>query len=356
MPSGGRWRVSALPAVPADVSGAGTVPVTPGMRTGTGRGQRAAMGAAAQAVAGSPRLWLLGIAGFAVRGGALVLTLPIVTIPSPVLLSVLLRDEIGTAGPAPGFQALALVLALLTAVACLVALLVSAWCDLHAFELLTRDGSTLDLRLGREPRPFGADRTSVLLWLAAIQAAALLPVLVLVMGIVGQLQGSVMSEVQRPTDLSTPLILRVVADLGEYLVAGLVVIAILEVLVSLASRRVLAARAGLLPRGPGERTETRQAIAGALRVVRQPLRVMGVALVSWSVAFLTLVGGVAAITVAWTATRPALQGLAASDDTARLASAPVALVLLCATWLAVLCLCGLSTAFRTALWTTDTLR
>jgi len=326
------------------------------MRTGTGRGARAAASAAAQAVGGSLRLWLLGIVAFAVRGGLLLLTLPILTIPSPVLLSILLRDEIGTAGPSPGFQAITLVLALGTALGVLVAILVSAWCDLQAFEVLVRDDATLDLRLGRAPHPFEADRTSMLLWVAAIQAAAFIPVLVLVMVVVGNLQGVVTSEVQRPTDLATPLLVRVAADLGEYLVGAVVLIAIVEVLVSLASRRLLAARAGLLPRGPGERSEIRLALAGALRLVRHPVRVLGVALVSWSVALVAIVMGVAGVTLAWTATRPALQALAASGDTVRLASAPVALVLLCAVWLAVLCLCGLGSAFRTALWTTDALR
>lgn len=332
------------------------VSLTPGMRTGAGRGPRATVGAAAQAVAGSPRLWLLGVVAFAVRGGLVVLTLPILTIPSPVLLSILFRDELGTAGPSPALQASALVLAVMTALAVLVAIVVSAWCDLEAFEAVTRDDATLDLRLGRAPVSLGGARTSVLLWLAAIQAAAMLPLLGLVMGVVGSLEGAVTSQVQRPTDVTTPLFIRVVGDLGGYLVAMLVLVAILEVIVSLASRRLLAARAGLLPDGPGERTETRLAIVGALRLPRHPVRVLGVALVSWAVALVTVVLGAASVTLAWAATRPGLQALALSGDTVRLASAPIALALLCAVWFAVLCLCGLGVAFRTALWTTDTLR
>lgn len=314
------------------------------------------MGAAAQAVAGSPRLWLLGVVAFAIRGGLVLLTLPILTIPSPVLLSTLFREEIGTAGPLPGLQVTAIALAIGTAVGILVAIMVSAWCDLLAFEAVSRDDATLDLRLGRAPHSFGRERTSMLLWLAAIQAAAMLPLLVLLTVIVGSLQGAVTHQVQRPTDLATPLLLRVMGDLSGYLVAALALVAILEVLVSLASRRLLVARAGLLPRGPGERTETRLAVTGALRLVRQPARVLGMALVSWVVALATVITGVASVMLAWTATRPGLQALAASGDTARLASVPVALALLCAVWFAVLCLCGLASAFRTALWTTDTLR
>jgi hypothetical protein len=332
------------------------MPLTPGMRTGAGRGWRAAVDVAGQAVAGSPRLWLLGIVGFAVRGGLLLLTLPILTIPSPVLLSSLFREGIGTAGPSPAFQSTAVVLAVLTALCVLAAILASAWCELLAFEAVTRDDVTLDLRLGRQARPFGRERTSILLWLAAIQAAAMLPLLALVMVVVGTLESTVTTQVQRPTDLATPLLLRVVGDMGGYLIVGLVLIGVLEVLVSLASRRLLAARAGLLPDGPGERTETRLAVGGALRLVRQPLRVVPIVVVSWAVALGALLAGVGSVTLAWTAIRPGLQALAASGDPVRLASAPVAVALLCTVWLAVLCLCGLATAFRTALWTADTLR
>ena len=338
------------------MSGAGPVPLTPGMRTDPGRGWRSAVGTAGQAVAGSPRLWLLGILAFTVRGGLLLLTLPILTIPSPVLLSILFREGIGTAGPSPAFQVTAVVLAVVTALFVLVAIVVSAWCDLLAFEEAVRDDATLELRLGREARPFGADRTSVLLWLAAIQAAAMLPVLALVMAIVGNLQGAVTTQVQQPTDLGTPLLLRVLGDLGGYLIAGIVLIAVLEVLVSLASRRLLVGRAGLLPDGPGERTETRLAVAGALRLVRHPVRVLGVALVSWTVAVTVALAGAVSVTLAWAAIRPGLQALVLSGDTVRLASAPIALTMLCAVWIAVLGLCGLATAFRTALWTADTLR
>jgi hypothetical protein len=313
--------------------------------------------AAAQAVGASPSLWLLGIVAFAVRGGLLLLTLPILSIPSPVLLSILFRDDIGTAGPGPGLQATAIGFALLTAVAMLLAIVVSAWCDLRAFETATRDEASFELRLGRQPRPWPeAERRSILMWLAAIQAAGMIPVLLLVMGVVGSLEGTVTSEVQRPADLGTPLVLRVVGDLGGYIVAFVVLVALVEVVVSLAERRLLTAKAGLLPHGTGERTETRIALAGALRLVRHPVRELGVALISWAVAATAVVVGVGSVTLAWSATRPGLQALALSGDATRLAAAPIALALLSAVWIAALCLCGMASAFRTALWTMDSLR
>ncbi|MEZ4597366.1 MAG: hypothetical protein R3C32_11440 [Chloroflexota bacterium] len=335
------------------MTGAGPVPLAPGMRTTDGRGPGAALGAAAQAVASSPRLWLLGSWRSPSGAGWCSWTLPILTLPSLVLLSILFRDEIGTAGPTPALQAAAIVppsrpprhagrhRGL-------------AWCDLLAFEAVTQDDATLELRLGRTAR-LGAARGSVLLWLTAIQAAAVLPLLLLAM-VVPAASRVVTSQVQRPT--------------GHLHAAGA------------PGRR----RPGRLSRvGPGDgrdpggageprfptaaRGARGAAARRARRAVRDParggrrppagpttLREMGVALVSWGVAVLAAVAGVVSVSVAWAATRPGLQALATSGDTARLAAAPVALALLCAVWLAVLCLCGCATAFRTAVWTMDALR
>ncbi len=74
-------------------------PVAPGMRTDSGRGRRrcrrhGGLGRRRR----DPGLWLLGLVGFGARGGLVLLTLPVLTIPSPVLLSILFRDEIGHGG------------------------------------------------------------------------------------------------------------------------------------------------------------------------------------------------------------------------------------------------------------------
>ena len=165
------------------------------------------------------------------------------------------------------------------------------------------------------------------------------------------------TQVQQPTDLATPLPLRVLGDLGGYLVVGVVLIGVLEVLVSLASRRLLVARAGLLPDGPGERTESRLAVAGALRLVRHPFRVIPVAAVSWGVALGAMLAGAASVTPRMDGhppEPPGPRGLRATWSGWR--APPWRSRSLCTVWLAVLCLCGLATAFRTALWTMDTLR
>ena len=52
--------------------------VAPGLRTAAHPGWRAGVSTAVSAVARQPSLWLLGIVGFCLRGGILVLILPII--------------------------------------------------------------------------------------------------------------------------------------------------------------------------------------------------------------------------------------------------------------------------------------
>lgn len=333
------------------------VPVAPGMRTSEGRGVAAVVSVATDAVVADPGIWLLGILGAAVRGGTLVLALPIMTIPSPVLLSVLFREQLGTSGPTQAFGVMAFVLALLSAIGVLVALLVSAWCDLTAFERIIRSDAASDLRLGRTPRVLGPEeRRGMWLWVAAIQAVALIPMLVLVWAIVGSLQGAVTTEVQQPTDLATPLVVRVLGGFGPILLVMLVLVAIAEVVVSTATRRLLTARVGCLPDGIGERTETRLVIAGGLRAVTRPARVWPVAILSWSVGIGALGIALVADMVGWSLTRPALDVVAAGSGSNGAIGPAIMIGVMSAIWLGGLVLLGLAGAFRSAMWTMETLR
>ncbi len=91
---------------------------------------------------GTPRRWLRPIrycgcwASWALppEAALILLTLPVLTIPSPVLLSIVFREELGTSGTAPSFDVLTAVVAAITGIGVLVAILVSAWAELHAVE------------------------------------------------------------------------------------------------------------------------------------------------------------------------------------------------------------------------------
>ena len=130
----------------------------------------------------------------------------------------------------------------------------------------------------------------------------------------------------------------------------------MEALVSLGSRRLLAVRFGLSPDGVVATTEGRTALAGAARLVTQPVRSLGVALLCWCVTIVGVGLALVAIEVAWSNARDVLLSLA---DTARpvvLLAALLELAVFCAVWLAGLLLVGVASALRTALWTVDALR
>ena len=193
----------------------------------------------------------------------------------------------------------------------------------------------------------------MLLWVAAVQATGLVPILVLMLLFVGRLTGVVSNELQQPSDLDTPLIIRIVRDATPALVGLLLLIAVIEVLVSLASRRLIVARLGLLPDGAGEPTEGRLALHGALR---QPLRVTGVAALSWLTALVAIVVAVGGLTLAWGLTRQGLLSLGHTGDLGAMLGALITACLLSAVWIGAFCVCGLASAFRSSLWTMDTLR
>ncbi len=331
--------------------------VVPGFRTETGRSGGAVIRTAGAVVIADPVLWLLGIVGFAARGGLVLLVLPVLTIPSPVLLSIIFRDELGTSGTTSSFDAMALAAAAITGLLALLAIMLSAWAEFHAFERAVAKPRTDALRLGRPPRDLAPrDRNSLLLWVAAIEACGLIPLLLMALLFVDRLGGVVATELERPSDLGTPLLARVAQDTAPAIGVMLFVVALTQVPVSLASRRLMAARMGLLPDGPGESTESRLAIRGALRLVRQPLRELGVALVSWMTALVAIVVAIGGLMFTWSATRQGLLSLSRPPDLGVLLGACFTACLLSGAWLAAFCLCGIASAFRSSLWTMDTLR
>src|SRR3972149_6684624 len=103
-------------------------------------------GAALSVVVAEPSLWLLGSAGFLVRGGLVLLALPIVTLPSPVGITTLLGPAVVNTGRLEG-PLLAAVAAglLLVAGLCLAGLFAAAWIDAALFERFVADPHTARL-------------------------------------------------------------------------------------------------------------------------------------------------------------------------------------------------------------------
>jgi hypothetical protein len=328
--------------------------VAPGVRTGQGRGWRAGVATAFAVVTGDLYLWLLGALSFAARGGLLVLAFPILTIPSPVLLSIFFRDEITTSGPGPEFAMLTALLAVGCGVVVLLALLVAALADMLAFERTVADPETEALRLGRTAvLASRAERTSTWLWVAAIGAAGLVPILLAALVAARRVGVVLVDELQLPSAVDVPLYQRVVMGAAPELLATLVIALVAEVATSLATRRLMAWRLGISPFAPAG-GEMRVAFAGALRMVRQPVRTLFNAVLAWGVTLGTLAPALFALALAWGSVRDVLIGSRADPDW--LLAAAVAISIFAAVWIGGVILAGFGSAIRAAIWTVDTLR
>ena len=202
----------------------------------------------------------------------------------------------------------------------------------------------------------GGERTSLVLWVAAIFAAGLVPILLVAL-VAGDRMGHVLvAEARSPSSVTVPLALRVLNGARLELALCLVVALVMEALVSLGSRRLLAVRFGLAPDDAAATTEGRTALAGAARLVTQPARSLGVALLSWCVTIVGVGLALVAVEVAWANARDVLLSLADTTQPVVLMTALLELALFCTVWLGGLLLVGVASALRTALWTVDALR
>jgi hypothetical protein len=305
-------------------------------------------------VLGHPRWWVIGLAGFLVRGGLLVLLAVIVPIPTVAgLANILGPTLVGFVfgGPSLGFIVLVGIAAGIFLVMLLVGGLVGAWLDLALFREAGAvaapipDGEALALAPGEppgdapgdvslHPEPFSAGTASRTMF---VRLLAYLPtVAVLVWGF-GRLVDQGYQELMRPGDPTVPVMVRVVLRVPE--IVGLLLAAwvVGEVLGGLASRH-LAAGAGL-PRALA------RSIVGLLRPTGLVLLVLTDGAVFTAIAL-----GAGALAVANGYARAALV------DGAQGLAGPVALALLSAAWLGSFVLVGLAAAWRSVAWTFEMVR
>jgi hypothetical protein len=292
-------------------------------------------GAVFGAVLGDPGAWLLGVAGFVVRGGIVVLLLPILTAPSPVGIALFIGPGIVNTGRLNGaafvaaFVAVALALLLLAG-----ALVVAAWLEEMAFERLAADpevaarvggnggGSAPEGRLGR---------------LVAVQLVALVPILLAGLAAAGPIAASVRHEILLPDDLAEPLVLRAARGALEPLLVLVASIVLAEAISGLLSRRVLVPRGGL----PGN----------PLVLLRTTLRAIATSALGWLFAAVVMLPAVGAVIVTWGGVRDAWLSAAPFHSGPPAAAAAEATLIFVAVWLGALLLGGVVSTLRGALWT-----
>jgi hypothetical protein len=274
----------------------------PGVRTVAQRGWRRRIWSAIGIVEAHPRLWLYGVLGFALRGGVLLLTLPIIALPTQVEVRGILGNNLGSTGFSDAFWGLVAVAAIATTVVVSVIVLMLAALELAAFE-----------RLAGRLAP-ATDRRRVLLRLFAVQlltVSALAACAIPLAFAIGQVA---YTEIVRPTS-GASIYGRVLGGVTQPLLLFGVAVVVIEILSALTTRELLVRSAHGGAPGSSARLWLLPVLAAAIsRMFRSPIRTVGTAAIGWAVTAATLLPAAWAIGIAWMPVRGAfLQSLSFAD-------------------------------------------
>jgi hypothetical protein len=290
--------------------------------------------AALLAVLGRPSWWVLGLAGFLVRGGILAFALAIVSLPSPLALANVLGPIVtpiylGRVEPAT-------VALVVSVIGLLVAWLVcGSWIAAATEVVLVRDARHAAVDEGL---PTGPERPPGRLLVSRSLAARLLALVPLaaVLGI-GSVQISTVAyrELVNPTDAG-PIVLRVVSGALGPVIAIVVVWFLGELVGGLAVRRVVL---GGEPVGGA-------VIRAAGDLVRRPLGALVAPLATFAILVVDLAAVLAVVVIVWTEVRIRLNRPLDEPLATGLAIATLG-----AAWCLALLVTGLIVAWRSAAMT-----
>src|SRR5688500_7317763 len=265
----------------------------PGVRTRARSGWSARLGVALSWVVDRPSLWLFGILGFSLRGGIVLLTLPIIVLPTPVEVRLLLGDYLGTSGFSERFWTESGVVALVAATSTVLVLLVLARLEIAAFVRLPFVDEGSAHRVAR----------AALVPVLGVQFIAFLGVLLAAAPLAGSAIQASYAEIVRPSS-SAPIYDRVVGLLGLELLLFAAAIVVIEMASAVATREILAR--SLRPTGAGASQSlllVRSLGAALARLARSPIRMAATAVFGWLVTAALLAVGLAVVVLAWAGTR-----------------------------------------------------
>lgn len=293
----------------------------------------------ARGLLGSPTAWLAGSAGFLARGGVLVLALPVLTVPTPVGVSLLLPPlAVTTSGISsvlvPELVAAGLGLVIFIGLMLVLAALAEAIQFEQALKLLPSAGP-----LGPHPPMAGTIGR-----LIGVEVAALLPAALVAVLAVQQIAAVGEEEYLLPSSTGVPYVQRVLQGTAAPLAGVGLCLLLADLLNAAASRWVLrrAYGCGLSP--------SDVAAWPAGHGARGLGRVAGIWALTWLVTLVTLAPSLAAIEVAWSAARDTYTATMGSTPPP-LASLLATAVALGAAFTAAVLLTGLGSAVRSMLWT-----
>jgi hypothetical protein len=325
------------------------------------------MSPAARGVLSSPVMWVVGAAGFLARGGILVLALPILSLPTPVGVTLLVPPlSVTTSGISSVFLPELLAAGAVTLLVVALGLLVGALADAVVYRQLVdlarahataaldtaahataAPGSILPAAM---PGPRGG-APRLVAKLIGVEVLALLPAIAMSIFTVSRLIAVGEQEYLLPSSTSVPYVARVLNGASTALVALGACLLLADVVNALVSRRLLrgAYRPAKVPMGGRPRPAARaeQALRGAARMAATWLA-------AWLVTIVSLVPGLLAIALAWPAVRDTYAATLSSapPGPVELVAATLAFV---AAWIVALLVAGAGSALRAAAWSSGRL-
>lgn len=312
-----------------------------------------ALADASLTVVGRPDTWVIALAGFLVRGGLVVLVVPIVVLPSPIALAASFGlDAVSISGEPTSRFIIEVTVTLLA---------VLAWVVLAAAA-----GGVVEIAVGRrvvglddeedaadglvegadrqvEPGRVGGPRPSIGLVseLVLARLVTLLPVVAALVWGIRRIIDVGYREVTVPSDTATPLVVRIAQGAWDAVIVIVVAWLAAELVLAIVTRHMLF-----------DRVDGRSATQAARLLVRRPLLVLLAFGAGMTISVLLLAAGVLATQSTWD--RVAFELRAGAPIEALLA-----IVLLVLVWTVTLVGAAFLSAWRSALvtgaylWTVD---
>lgn len=295
---------------------------------------------------------LVALAGFLLRGGIVPLLLPSVVLPSVIEIAGATGvDAFGIDGrPTPWLYEVVAIISTIAALWLILALAVGSLIDVWLI------GAALDPDVGAASRRRALPDLYLILDMAGVRVACLVPVAAAIVWAGSRIYTAAYDELTAPSNLATPLPLRVIEGSADaVLVVGLVWLCS-EVVGAIAVRRLVLLDIGVLP-----------AIGGALvQLVRRPVSLAATVGLSYGASILATALAMAATATTFDWCRIAArnqQPISMTLGVGPVATTgdfrPVVLILaaaaLCSAWLAAMALSGVASAWRSAAMTGETI-
>jgi hypothetical protein len=284
---------------------------------------------------------MLGIIGFALRGGIVFLTVPILILPTSVEARLLLGSNLGSTGLTGTFYVLVAALSALTLLAAVVILYVLARSELALFARFVNSSAPSAEHAWLPPGRVADERRNHLVArLYVIQALALLAVLVAAVPLAATIGQVTLQEILLPSSTAS-IYARIAQDVALPVMGWIGAIILVEAVSAVATRRVLGASFGLRVH---------------VRIARHPFRAVLVAAIGWLLFVGAIALSLAALGLSWDVVRSVFLTTGLSGESSEVVSAVLVALLFATVFTGALVLCGLVSTIRAGLWTLASLR